>query len=125
LSHRSETRLEAVLGPVPILVFDATNTNGLQIYGGTLTPFEGTTFPGYFTPEGELKRLAVNQWIRNSGAFDAVIDFDRAVRGPAHPARMLPAYDSGDHLHPNDAGYRAMADFIDLRLFRGGGGDDD
>jgi lysophospholipase L1-like esterase len=96
---------------------------GLKIYGGTLTPFEGTTFPGYFTPEGELKRLAVNQWMRNSGAFDAVIDFDRAIRDPANPSRMLPAYDSGDHLHPNDAGYRAMADFIDLRLFRGSGDD--
>ena len=93
---------------------------GLKIFGATLTPFEGTTLPGYFTPQGELKRLAVNQWIRTSGAFDAVIDFDRAIRDPAHPARMLAAYDSGDHLHPNDAGYRAMADFIDLRLFRGG-----
>jgi hypothetical protein len=51
-------------------------------------------------------------------AFDAVIDFDRAIRDPSHPTRMLPAYDSGDHLHPNDAGYKAMADFIDLRLFR-------
>ena len=97
---------------------------GLKIFGGTLTPFEGTTFPGYFTPEGEAKRQAVNHWIRTSGAFDGVIDFDRAVRDPAHPARMLPAYDSGDHLHPGDAGYKAMADSIDLRLFRGGGNDD-
>jgi lysophospholipase L1-like esterase len=94
---------------------------GLKIYGCTLTPFEGT-FPGYFTPEGEVKRQAVNQWIRTSGAFDAVIDFDLAVRDPVHPTRMLPAYDSGDHLHPNDAGYQAMANFIDLKLFRG---DDD
>jgi lysophospholipase L1-like esterase len=91
---------------------------GLKIFGGTLTPFEGTIFPGYYTPEGEAKRQAVNQWIRSSGAFDAVIDFDMAIRDPAQPTRMLPAYDSGDHLHPNDAGYQAMANFIDLRLFR-------
>jgi lysophospholipase L1-like esterase len=91
---------------------------GLKIFGGTLTPFEGTIFPGYYTPEGEAKRQAVNQWIRTSGAFDAVIDFDMAIRDPAQPTRMLPAYDSGDHLHPNDAGYQAMANFIDLRLFR-------
>lgn len=91
---------------------------GLRIYGGTLTPFEGTIFPGYFTPEGEAKRQAVNHWIRTSREFDAVIDFDRVIRDPAHPARMLPAYDSGDRLHPNDAGYRAMAEAIDLKLFR-------
>jgi lysophospholipase L1-like esterase len=91
---------------------------GLKIYGCTLTPFENTAFPGYFTPEGEAKRQAVNHWIRTSRAFDAVIDFDRAVRDPAHPTRILPAYDSGDHLHPNDTGYQAMANAIDLRLFR-------
>ena len=88
-----------------------------MIYGGTLTPFEGTTFPGYFTPAGEVKRQAVNQWIRTSGAFDAVIDFDKAIRDPVHPTRMLPVYDSGDHLHPNDAGYQAMANAINLGLF--------
>lgn len=90
----------------------------LKIFGGTLTPFEGTIFPGYFTPEGEAKRQAVNLWIRTSGAFDAVIDFDKAIRDPANPTRMLPAYDSGDHLHPNDAGYEAMANAVDLALFR-------
>ncbi len=91
---------------------------GLKIYGATLTPFEGTVFPGYFTPAGEVKRQAVNAWIRGSGEFDAVIDFDRVIRDPAFPTRMLPAYDSGDHLHPNDAGYLAMANAIDLSLFR-------
>lgn len=90
---------------------------GLKIFGATLTPFEGTIFPGYYTPEGEAKRQAVNQWIRTSGAFDAVIDFDMAIRDPAQPTRLLPAYDSGDRLHPNDAGYQAMANAIDLRLF--------
>jgi lysophospholipase L1-like esterase len=96
---------------------------GIKIIGGTLTPFEGTTFPGYYTPEGEAKRQAVNHWIRTSGAFDAVIDFDKVIRDPAAPTRMLPAYDSGDHLHPNDAGYRAMANAIDLKLFRMSKGD--
>lgn len=91
---------------------------GLKIYGATLTPFEGTLFPGYYTAAGEAKRQAVNAWIRTSGEFDAVIDFDRVIRDPAQPSRMLPAYDSGDRLHPNDAGYRAMAQAIDLRLFR-------
>jgi lysophospholipase L1-like esterase len=97
---------------------DRAHAQGLLIYGGTLTPFEGTTFPGYFTPEGEAKRQAVNHWIRTSGAYDAVIDFDRATRDPARPARLLPAYDSGDHLHPNDTGYEAMARAVDLSLFR-------
>ncbi len=91
---------------------------GVKIYGATLTPFEGTTIPGYYTAAGETKRQAVNAWIRGSGEFDAVIDFDRAVRDPANPGRMLAAYDSGDHLHPNDTGYQAMANAIDLKLFR-------
>jgi lysophospholipase L1-like esterase len=99
-------------------IVDRAHQRGLKIYGATLTPFEGTTFPGYFTAEGEQKRQAVNRWIRESGAFDAVIDFDMAVRDPAQPSRMLPAYDSGDHLHPNDAGYDVMGKSIDLDLFR-------
>lgn len=98
-------------------LIDRAHEKGLKIYGGTLTPFEGTTIPGYFTPAGEVKRQSVNRWIRTSGAFDAVIDFDKAIRDPLQPTRMLPAYDSGDHLHPNDAGYQAMANFIDLSLF--------
>lgn len=96
---------------------------GLKIYGGTLTPFEGTVFPGYWTPAKELMRAAVNQWIRTSGAYDAVIDFDAAIRDPSNPTRMLPAYDSGDHLHPNDAGYQVMANTVDLKLFRDEGRD--
>ena len=87
----------------------------IKIFGATLTPFEGA---GYFTPEGEEKRQAVNDFIRNSGEFDGVIDFDAVIRDPAEPTRMLPVYDSGDHLHPSDAGYDAMADAIDLQLFR-------
>ncbi|MEU4561615.1 SGNH/GDSL hydrolase family protein [Actinoplanes sp. NPDC023936] len=90
---------------------------GLLIYGATLTPFADTTIPGYYSAANEAKRQAVNAWIRSSGEWDAVIDFDRAVRDPAQPLRMLPAYDSGDHLHPNDAGMQAMAEAIPLRLF--------
>jgi lysophospholipase L1-like esterase len=104
-------------------LIERAHAKGLKIFGGTLTPFEGTIFPGYFTPEKEVKRQAVNLWIRSSGAFDAVIDFDRATRDPSQPTRLLPAYDSGDHLHPNDAGYKAMADFVDLSLFREHGDD--
>jgi lysophospholipase L1-like esterase len=88
---------------------------GLRVYGATLTPFEGA---GYFTEVGETKRLAINRWIRTSGAYDAVIDFDQITRDPKQPRRFLPRYDSGDHLHPNDEGYRAMGEAIDLKLFR-------
>jgi len=91
---------------------------GIAVYGGTLTPFEGTIFPGYYSPEKERIREAVNNWIRSNDEFDGVIDFDRAVRDPSHPTRMLPAYDSGDHLHPNDLGMQAMANAIPLQLFR-------
>jgi lysophospholipase L1-like esterase len=90
---------------------------GMPVYGGTLTPFEGTVYPGWYTPEKEAVREAVNDWIRSSDEFDGVIDFERAVRDPAHPTRMLPAYDSGDHLHPNDLGMQAMANAIPLELF--------
>ena len=90
---------------------------GLKIYGCTLTPFEGTTFAGYFAPDKEQVRQDINSWIRNSGQFDAVIDFDKAIRDPSHPTRMLPAYDSGDHLHPNDLGYLTMANAVPLSLF--------
>lgn len=90
------------------------HAKGLPIYGGTLLPFQGAF---YSTPQGEAKRQAVNHWIRTGGEFDAVIDFDAALRDPANPLRFRPEYDSGDHLHPNDAGYRAMAEAVDLSLF--------
>jgi lysophospholipase L1-like esterase len=93
----------------------AAHAVGLKIFGATLTPFQGS---GYYTAVREAEREAINRWIRTGGAFDGVIDFDRAVRDPADPLRLLPAYDSGDHLHPNDAGYQAMADSINLALFR-------
>jgi lysophospholipase L1-like esterase len=96
----------------------------VRIVGATLTPFEGalqsTELSGYYSAAKEQMRQAVNQWIRSSGEFDAVIDFDAAVRDPRHPRRFLPAYDSGDHLHPGDRGYRAMAEAIDLTILLGG-----
>jgi lysophospholipase L1-like esterase len=91
------------------------HSRGLKIFGCTLTPFEDAP---YFTLDGEAKREAVNNFIRTSGAYDGVIDFDAAVRDPAHPNKLLPANDSGDHLHPNDSGYQAMANAIDLSLFK-------
>jgi lysophospholipase L1-like esterase len=90
---------------------------GLKIFGATLTPFKGA---GYYTAEGEAKREAVNQWIRTSGAFDGVIDFDAVVRDPSDPLVINPPFDSGDHLHPNDAGYQAMANAIPLRMLLNG-----
>ncbi|MFC3552139.1 SGNH/GDSL hydrolase family protein [Lysobacter cavernae] len=99
------------------------HTRSVRIVGATLTPFEGalqdTPMRGYFTADKERVRQAVNAWIRNSGEFDAVIDFDAATRDPSRLTRLLPAYDSGDHLHPGDAGYRAMAESIDLRALLG------
>jgi lysophospholipase L1-like esterase len=92
---------------------------GLRVYGATLTPFGGSNarFGGdYGTPAGERQRQLLNAWIRTGGAFDAVFDFDKAVRDPARPDRMLPGLDSGDHLHPGDAGYRRMAAAVDLRV---------
>ena len=93
-------------------------THGIKIFGGTLMPFENETFlVGAWTPAREAVRQAVNSWIREGGAFDAVIDFDQGVRDPEHPASMLPIYDCGDHLHPSDLGYNRMGDIIDLSLF--------
>jgi lysophospholipase L1-like esterase len=86
---------------------------GLKIFGATLTPFKGAA---YYSDAGEAKREAVNHWIRTSGAFDGVIDFDAVVRDPSDPLVINPPFDSGDHLHPNDAGYQAMANAIPLRL---------
>ena len=97
---------------------ERAHERGLKIFGGTITPFEIAATPGYFTPEKEVKRKAINQWIRTGGAFDGVVDFEKAVRDPNHPDRILADYDSGDHLHPGDAGYKAMGEAIDLKLFK-------
>jgi lysophospholipase L1-like esterase len=97
---------------------ERAHEKGIKVFGATLTPFKGTTIPGYYTPEKDAKRKAVNQWIRTSGVFDGVIDFDKATQDPSDPDRIKAAYDGGDRLHPGDAGYRAMGEAIDLSLFR-------
>ncbi len=89
--------------------------NGLKIFGATLPPFIGAPFFDAAKADGE--RLKVNEWIRHGGAFDAVIDFDAVLRDPANPSVLLAACDSGDHLHPSDAGYGKMAEAVDLALF--------
>jgi lysophospholipase L1-like esterase len=90
------------------------HARGVKVIATTLNPYEGADF--YNVP-GDQMRQTFNTYVRASDIFDGVVDFDRVMRDPSHPARFLPAYDSGDHLHPNDAGYRAMADAIDLKLF--------
>lgn len=91
----------------------AARQRRVRIIGGTLLPFEGalqgTPFSGHFSPAKDTVRREVNDWIRSSGEFDDVIDFDALLRDPAHPSRLRAEYDSGDHLHPSDAGYAEMA----------------
>jgi lysophospholipase L1-like esterase len=94
---------------------EQVKAKGLRVYGATVLPFEGTQ--GAYTAQGEAARRQVNDWIRHHAPYDAVIDFDAVLRDPLHPARMQARYDSGDHIHPNDAGYRAMADAVPLALF--------
>ncbi len=92
------------------------HAHGIRVYGATITPDGGSD---YYHPDSlsEADRKAVNDWIRAPGHFDAVLDFDQVVRDPQQPGRMLPAFDSGDHLHPNPAGYRAIGNSIPLSLF--------
>lgn len=92
------------------------HARGLRVHGATLLPFEGDDL-GFHTPEREKVRQTLNDWIRTAGEYDGTVDFDAATRDPAHPGRLLAAYDSGDGLHPNDAGMAAMAAAIPLRLF--------
>jgi lysophospholipase L1-like esterase len=91
------------------------HSHGLKVYAATLTPYAGAK---YQDAAGSAMRDSVNAFIRTSGVFDAVIDFDKVTRDPVHPQAFLPAYDSGDHLHPNDAGYKAMGESVDLKLFQ-------
>ncbi len=100
-------------------LIERAHDRGMRIFGATQTPFSGAnSIPGLFSAEKEAQRKALNQWIRSSRAFDGVIDFEKVVLDPANPERIRPAWDSGDHIHPNDAGYEAMANSIDLTLFK-------
>ncbi len=96
-------------------MIERAHTHGIRVIGCTITPFEDAN---YYTEQGEQARAAVNQWIRDGKAFDAVVDFDAATRDTANAKKIRAEFDSGDHLHPNDAGYKAMAEAVDLRLFR-------
>jgi lysophospholipase L1-like esterase len=96
-------------------VVERAHMHGIKVIGCTITPFEGA---GYYREEGETIREAVNSWIRTSGVYDAVVDFDAATRDPANPQRLRAEFDPGDHLHPNDAGYKAMAEAVDLKVFK-------
>jgi lysophospholipase L1-like esterase len=99
-------------------LIEQAHNRGVRVIGATLTPFEGalpdTPLDNYYQPDKDALRQRVNEWIRHSGAFDAVIDFDAALRDPAHPARISAPFDSGDHLHPGDEGNRVMAETVDL-----------
>lgn len=127
LRNRSQKPEEDVTAEQMIAGFNQlairAHAHGLKIFGGTVLTFENENFnpppglPGLYTPQRDATRQAINDWIRTTDAFDGVIDFEKALRDPDHPTRMLPEYDCGDHLHPSDAGYRRMGDIIDLALF--------
>ena len=99
-------------------MIDTAHAHGILVYGATLLPMGGSS---YYSTAHEAERQIVNQWIRTSGAFDAVIDFDVAMRDSSNPINLRPDGDSGDHLHPNEAGHRMMGEAVDLNLFAGGG----
>ena len=96
-------------------MIDIAHAKGIRVYGATLTPFGGSF---YDSPERQSAWKMVNEWIRSGGHFDAVIDFDAALRDPANPLHLLPDADSGDHLHPSETGHRMMGEAVDLKLFR-------
>jgi len=98
-------------------LIERAHAKGIRIIGATLLPYAGAEDPLRYSAAGEAKRQAVNAWIRGTNEFDAVVDFEAVTRDPAQWDRLLPAFDSGDHIHPNDAGYQAMAASISLRLF--------
>ena len=117
--HGRRPALEALTAGYRQLLAQARG-RGVRVIVATLTPFEGalpgTPLDNYFQPEKEALRQQLNAWIRSCGSFDGVLDADALLRDPAQPQRLLPAYDSGDHLHPGDAGNRALAVAVDLRL---------
>lgn len=115
--HGVRPAADALIAAYRQLIIRA-HTRGVRIVGATLTPFEGalpdTPLDNYYHAEKDRLRQQINAWIRTSGEFDAVIDFDALARDPAHPARLRPEFDSGDHLHPGDQGNKAMADAVEL-----------
>ncbi|UAJ09939.1 SGNH/GDSL hydrolase family protein [Glacieibacterium megasporae] len=116
ISAEAHSTLVARLIDAYAQMIERARAHGIRMIGATILPFVGSDYyhPG---PETEADRAAVNRWIRTPGHFDAVIDFDRVARDPAHPDRMLAQYDSGDHLHPSAIGYRAMANAVPLEYF--------
>lgn len=113
-----EVTADQIIGGYQQLIARA-HSHDITIIGSTLTPFKTAL---YYTEEGDAKRMAVNDWVRTSGAFDGYVDFDRALQDPDNPLQLLPVFDSGDNLHPSDTGYQAMADAIDLALLEVTGG---
>jgi lysophospholipase L1-like esterase len=95
-------------------MIERARSHGIKVVGATLTPYEGA---GYYSEKGEEVRQAVNRWIRTGGAFDAVVDFDKATQDTTNPKTFKAPFNNTDHLHPNDAGYKAMADVVDLKIF--------
>src|SRR6185312_12672776 len=102
-------------------LIDYARSREVRVIGATLTPFENAATPGFanmYSPAKESKRQEINSWIRSGGSFEGIVDFDRAVCDPIHPARLLPQYDGGDHIHLNDAGHEALGNAVDVSLFR-------
>ena len=112
--HQMVTAQDLIMGMQQLI--DRAHQHGIRVFGATLTPYEGA---GYYSEDGEATRQEVNRWIRTGGKFDGCFDFDAAVRDPDHPGMFLAAYDSGDHLHPSAAGFKAMAGVVDLDILRG------
>ena len=113
--HTDVSAAQIVAGDLEII--QQAHAAGLRIIGATMTPFAGSIRS---SPGGALTREEVNRWILTSGAFDGVVDFAKVLADPSDPQRMAPAYDCGDHLHPNDAGYKAMANAISLTMLLAG-----
>lgn len=113
---KDKVSAEQIIDGMKTLI-ERARAKGIKIWGATMLPKGGADFPAPSSAQAKVKRQALNTWIRTSGAFDAVVDFEQVMRDPAHPDRLAPAFDSGDHLHPNDAGYKAMAAALDLNLF--------
>lgn len=96
-------------------VVTQAHSKGVRVHCGTLLPYKGGL---YYSEEGERERQQVNRFIRKSDVFDSVVDFDKALRDPDKPKKLRPKYDSGDNLHPSDAGYRAMAEAVNLSTIK-------